>query len=54
VSTNPESARRIVAKLKKKNDGAMPSSYQVLLKIRFKDNVPTETTYVLSRILHQG
>ena len=29
----------------------MPRSYQVLLKVSFKDNVPTETSYVLSRVL---
>jgi len=49
---NPESARLLIAKLREKNGGALPHTYQVLLKIRFKDNVPTETTYVLSRVLH--
>lgn len=51
--TNPESAKLLVTKLKEQNGGVMPHTYQVLLKIRFKDNVPTETSYVLSRILHQ-
>jgi hypothetical protein len=50
--TNPESASLVVQKLKEKNGGKMPRSYQVLLKTKFKDNVPTETTYVLSRLLH--
>ena len=32
--------------------GKMPRYYQVLLKVKFKDNVPTEMTYVLSKVLH--
>ena len=31
--------------------GQMPSYYQVLLKVKFRDDVPTETTYILSRKL---
>ncbi|MCU1323449.1 MAG: hypothetical protein JWM43_3098 [Acidobacteriaceae bacterium] len=50
--TNPDTARTVVTQLKQANGGRMPRVYQVLLRIRFKDNVPTETTYVLSRILH--
>jgi hypothetical protein len=51
--TDPSFARILVSKLKEANGGKMPRYYQVLLKVKFKDNVPTETTYVLSRILHQ-
>jgi hypothetical protein len=50
--TDPKSARIVVHHLKEKAGGEMPRSYQVLLKISFKDDVPTQTTYVLSRILH--
>lgn len=51
--TDPGFARVLVSKLKAANGGKMPRYYQVLLKVEFKDNVPTETTYVLSRVLHQ-
>jgi hypothetical protein len=50
--TDPRSAHIVVQHLKEKTGGEMPRSYQVLLKISFKDDVPTQTTYVLSRILH--
>lgn len=50
--TNPKFAQVLVRKLKEQAGGHMPHYYQVLLKIRFKDDVPTETTYVLSRELH--
>jgi hypothetical protein len=50
--TDPKSAHIVVQHLKEKSGGEMPRSYQVLLKISFKDDVPTKTTYVLSRILH--
>ncbi|MEI9979019.1 MAG: hypothetical protein WDN23_08445 [Edaphobacter sp.] len=50
--TSPESAKVIVQKLTAQTGGRMPRYYQVLLKVRFKDDVPTETTYVLSRELH--
>jgi hypothetical protein len=48
--TDPTSARELVAKLKASN-GEMPRYYQVLFKVRFKDDVPLETTYILSRKL---
>jgi hypothetical protein len=50
--TNPDTAQMIVAQLKQANRGKTPRAYQVLLRVRFKDNVPTETSYVLNRILH--
>ncbi len=49
--TDPGSAKLIVSKLESANGGKMPRYYQVLLKVKFKDNVPTETTWVLGRIL---
>ncbi len=49
--TDPKLARVLVAKLKEKQGGTMPRYYQVLLKVKFRDDVPTETTYVLSREL---
>ncbi|MCU1223998.1 MAG: hypothetical protein JWQ42_2091 [Edaphobacter sp.] len=49
--TDPSFARLLVPRLEQAVGGKMPRYYQVLLKVKFKDNVPTETTYVLSRIL---
>jgi hypothetical protein len=48
--TDPTSARELVSKLKGAN-GEMPRFYQILFKVRFKDDVPLETTYILSRKL---
>ncbi len=50
--SNPKFARLVVDKLTVGNGGTMPRYYQVLLKVSFKDDVPIETTYVLSRELH--
>ena len=49
--TDPRFASLLVANLKKPS-GYLPRYYQVLLKVRFKDDVPTETSYVLSRELN--
>jgi hypothetical protein len=49
--TDAKLARVLVAKLTEKRGGKMPRYYQVLLKVKFRDDVPTETTYVLSREL---
>jgi hypothetical protein len=49
--TDAALAHELVAKLKDK-DGVMPRYYQVLFKVRFRDDVPIETTYVLSQELH--
>ena len=49
--TDPTLAHELVAKLKGSN-GEMPRYYQVLFKVRFRDDVPLETTYILSRKLH--
>ena len=48
--TDPVSARTLVAKLRKPS-GELPKYYQVVLKVKFKDEVPTETSYVMSREL---
>jgi hypothetical protein len=49
--TDPGFVRSLVAKLKEAGGGQMPRYYQVLLKIQFKAEVPTEITYVSSREL---
>jgi hypothetical protein len=49
--TDPSLARVLFADLKQSLGGKMPRYYQVLLKVKFRDDVPTETTYVLSREL---
>jgi hypothetical protein len=46
--TNPAYAQTLVNKLRKPN-GAIPRYYQVVLKVKFKAGVPTETAYVLHR-----
>jgi hypothetical protein len=48
--TDPQSARTLVSKLTN-SKGQFPRYYQVVLKIKFKDEVPTEISYVLSREL---
>lgn len=50
--SDPNFAKVLVAKLKGKPGGQVPRYYQVILKVKFRDDVPTETTYVLSRELH--
>jgi hypothetical protein len=49
--TDPKFAKVLQDKLKASAGGHMPRYYQVVLRVRFKDDVPTETTYVLSREL---
>ncbi|MCX6628332.1 MAG: hypothetical protein NTW28_11970 [Candidatus Solibacter sp.] len=44
--TNPSLAKMIVGKLRKV-DGRIPRYYQVVLKAKYKDAVPTEITYVM-------
>jgi hypothetical protein len=50
--TNPEFVKPLVAKLKESCGGHMPAYYQIVLKVKFKDDVPTEITFVLARELH--
>ena len=35
----------------RKPDGSLPQNYQVILKVRFMNGVPTETSYVAHREL---
>lgn len=48
---DPTFAKSLVEKLKASSGGTMPRYYQVVLRVRFRDDVPTETTYVLGREL---
>jgi hypothetical protein len=48
--SDPKTAGNLLTKLRKP-DGSIPEYYQVLLKVQFKDQVPTETTFVVSREL---
>ncbi len=48
---DPTSAKSLVKKLKASAGGNMPRYYQVVLRVRFRDDIPTETTYVLGREL---
>jgi hypothetical protein len=50
--TDPSFARELAAKLGQTAGGRIPRYYQVVLKVKFKDNVPTETSYILSRVLN--
>lgn len=49
--TDPEFVRPVLAKLKEAGGGQLPRYYQVLLKVQFKTEVPTEITCVLTRTL---
>jgi hypothetical protein len=50
--TDPIFVRTLVKELKRSCGGTMPRYYQVLLKVKFTDEVPTEITYLLARQLH--
>jgi len=50
--TDPASVHSIVRTLKQLSGGRMPRYYQVLLKVKFEKEMPTEITYVLARELH--
>lgn len=50
--TDPVLVRTIVDRLKQSCEGRVPRYYQVLLKVKFKEEIPTEITYVLGRELH--
>ncbi|HUA91959.1 MAG TPA: hypothetical protein VL991_05295 [Terracidiphilus sp.] len=50
--TDPKVVRSIVGQLKQSCGGRMPHYYQVLLKVKFNEQVPTEITYILGRELH--
>jgi hypothetical protein len=44
--TNPAFAQALLAKVRKPS-GAIPRYYQIVLKVKYKAGVPTETSYVL-------
>ena len=48
--TNPSLVQTIVGKLRGA-DGRIPRYYQIVLKAKYKDGVPTEITYVMHREL---
>ena len=50
--TDPGFVRALVSELKRAQGGQMPRFYQVLLKVKFTAEVPTEITYVLAREIH--
>jgi len=49
---NPDFAQSMVAKLRAQSGGRLPRYFQVVLKVTFKNSVPTETTCVLVKDLH--
>jgi hypothetical protein len=51
--TNPSSAKVVASKLRKRG-GQIPRYYQLVLKVKFKDGVPTETSYVMHRELRSN
>jgi hypothetical protein len=50
--TDPNFMQTLVAELKRTSGGRMPRFYQVLLKVKFTAEVPTEITFVLARELN--
>jgi hypothetical protein len=50
--TDPQFVHALVRELKQAGDGQIPRYYQVLLKVKFSADVPTEITYVMARELH--
>jgi hypothetical protein len=51
--TSPEGARDMIERLKTES-GQVPRYYQILLRVKFKSGVPTETSYVAHRELHSA
>jgi hypothetical protein len=49
--TEPRLAATVISKLRD-SSGSIPRYFQVALRVRFKGGVPTETSYVLHRVLH--
>ena len=49
--TDPNQARILVSKLRSFS-GQMPRYYQIVLKVKYKAGVPTETSYVLHHEVH--
>jgi hypothetical protein len=50
--TDPNSVRTVVNLLKHVGSGKMPRYYQLLLKVKFRAEEPTEVTYVLAKVLN--
>jgi hypothetical protein len=48
---DPSFSRQIVEKLRQNSGGKMPRYFQILFKVKFRDEVPVETTCVLARQL---
>jgi hypothetical protein len=51
--TDPAHASELASRLRME-DGRMPESFQVVLRVRYKDLVPVQTSYVLHRALKAG
>jgi hypothetical protein len=51
--TQPDLAATLVAKLRKPS-GEIPRYFQVVLRVRYQDTVPTEVSYVMHRELQLG
>lgn len=49
--TEPRLAPGLISKIRD-GSGSIPRYFQVALRVRFKGGVPTETSYVLHRVLH--
>lgn len=49
--TTPSGAQELIERLKQA-DGYVPAHYQIILKVKFKAGVPTETSYIKHRELH--
>jgi hypothetical protein len=50
--TDPQFVSNVTAQLKEVAGGKMPRYYQVLLKVKYTNEVPTEITYILARELN--
>jgi len=50
--TDPRFAHMVETKLSQMSGGRFPRYYQVLLEVRYRDGVPTETRFVLGREMH--
>ncbi|MCX6625131.1 MAG: hypothetical protein NTY38_29540 [Acidobacteria bacterium] len=48
--TQPERARQLAAHLRLPS-GKLPRSFQIVLKVRFKNGVPIESSYVMHRVI---
>jgi hypothetical protein len=53
LATSPEGAREMIDRLKG-SSGSVPSYYQLVLRVKFKGGIPTETSFVAHRELHSA